>query len=113
MIYNYIEKKVSLWLLCDVQHSLMMADFLMSEAQQRIIVSIFMACRAILIITFHGVESIYIYVFVSLAWLCDVYAWSLMAVARKRMRVWATEQPGRLRKDAKLLITVVYSRETV
>ena len=35
---RYIEKNVSLWLLCGVQHSVMMADFIMPETQQPIIV---------------------------------------------------------------------------
>ena len=58
--------------------------------------------------------------FVLLARLCVVYVvkevasfprlGQLMGVARRRMRVGATDQPG---KDVKLLITVVYSRETV
>ena len=36
----YIEKKVSLWLLYGVQHSVIMADFIMPETQQPIIVII-------------------------------------------------------------------------
>ena len=55
----------------------------------------------------------------SLAQLCVVYVvkevasfpglGQLMGVAH----VWATDEPGSFRKDVKLLITVVYSRETV
>ena len=36
----YIEKKVSLWLLYGVQHSVIMADFIKHETQQAIIVII-------------------------------------------------------------------------
>ena len=39
-IYIYIEKKVSLWLLCGVQHSVLMANFVMPETHQPIIVII-------------------------------------------------------------------------
>ena len=39
-VTRYIEKKVSLWLLCGVQHSVIMADFIMPETQQPIIVII-------------------------------------------------------------------------
>ena len=39
--YNYREK-ISLWLLCGLQHSVIMADFIMPETQQPIIVIILM-----------------------------------------------------------------------
>ena len=39
ILTRYIEKKVSLWLLFD-QHSVIMADFIMPETQQAIIVII-------------------------------------------------------------------------
>ena len=63
--------------------------------------------------------------FVSLAQLCIVYVVKEVAsfpgarsikwrgAARKRTRISATDQPGSFKKDVKLLITVVYSRETV
>ena len=41
IIHNYVENKVFLWLLCDVQHSVIMADFLMPENKQPIIVIIY------------------------------------------------------------------------
>ena len=37
---KYIEKKVSLWLLCSVQHSVIMANFTMPETRQPMIVII-------------------------------------------------------------------------
>ena len=40
IITRYIEKKVSLRLLCGVQHSVIMAEFIMPETQQPIIVII-------------------------------------------------------------------------
>ena len=39
-ITRYIEKKVSLWLLCGVQHSVISADYIKPETQQPIIVII-------------------------------------------------------------------------
>ena len=39
--YMYIEKKVSLWLLCGVQHTVIMANFIMPETNQPIIVIIY------------------------------------------------------------------------
>ena len=37
---RYIEEKLSLWLLCGVQHSALMANFIMPESQQPITVII-------------------------------------------------------------------------
>ena len=38
---RYIEKNVSLWLLCDVQHSVIMTNFMMPKTHQPIIVIIY------------------------------------------------------------------------
>ena len=48
---TYLEEKVSLWLLCGVQHSVIMADFLMPETHP-IIVIIFIIIIIIILLTF-------------------------------------------------------------
>ena len=48
----YIEKKVSLWLLCGVHHSVIMANFIMPETQQPIIVIISIIYSPYLLKTF-------------------------------------------------------------
>ena len=73
-----------------------------------------MAHRAIPIIAFHGVESIYIYICLwPLARLCVVYVVKEIASFPGARSINGYRPAGRFRKDVKLLINVVYSRETV